>query len=151
MKRLFGVMCILFIMSLAGFAVADQATEVKDMVQQAVNTYQDKGRDYTLKLVNSTSGPFRKGELYVYAIGTDGIVLAHPANRDFIGKSQENLVDAKGKPFVANLLQMAKTEGSGWVDYWWLRVGEKEPTLKRAYVQKVPGENVVFSAGYYVK
>ncbi len=151
MKRVFTVMCILFAMSLASFAAADQATEVKSMVQKAVATYKEKGRDYTLKLINSTSGPFRKGELYVYATDLDGNVLAHPANRELIGRNQQKLVDAKGKPFAQELLDIAKTGTSGWVEYSWLRVGEKEPTPKRAYMESIPGENIAFSAGYYVR
>lgn len=151
MKRFFSVMCILFAMSLTSFATADQETEVKDMVQKAVSTYKEKGRDYTLKLINSTSGPFRVGELYVYATDLEGTVLAHPANRDLIGRNQAKLLDAKGKPFAQELLEIAKNSTSGWVEYTWLRVGEKEPTPKRAYVESIPGENIAFSAGYYVR
>ncbi|HMK34113.1 MAG TPA: cache domain-containing protein [Desulfomonilaceae bacterium] len=152
MKKLaYYLLGALLVLCAASIALADQAEEVKEMVDKAADLFAEKGNDYALKLLNSSSGPFRKGEVYVFAINMEGITLAHPVNRDLVGQSVMDLKDANGKFFSREFIEVAKTQGAGWVDYWWLRHGEKEPTLKRSYIRNVPGQNVVIGAGYYVK
>jgi hypothetical protein len=45
-------------------------------------------------------------------------------------------------------MRIAKEEGSGWVDYWFPKPGEKEPSLKTTYVLKVD-DNFYVCAGYF--
>jgi hypothetical protein len=45
-------------------------------------------------------------------------------------------------------MRIAKEEGSGWVDYWFPKPGEEEPSLKTTYVLKVD-ENFYVCAGYF--
>jgi hypothetical protein len=59
--------------------------------------------------------------------------------------------DAKGKLFAEEFIQVDNEQGSGWVEYWWLRYGQNQPTLERAYIMKVPKEEVFAAAGYYLK
>lgn len=133
-------------------ALTEPAAECKNLVEKASASFAARGKDKTFALINSMTGPFRKGEIYVYAADLNNVVLAHPANRELVGKNLTNLKDAKGKPFVEELHAVATgPAGAGWVEYWWLRHGEKEPTLKRAYIMKIPGEDIMVAAGYYVK
>ena len=46
--------------------------------------------------------------------------------------------------------EVAETKGSGWVEYMWAKPGEKEPSPKKSFVKKVPGENLYVGAGFYV-
>jgi methyl-accepting chemotaxis protein len=132
-------------------AFAGSEEEVVALVEKAVAMFKEKGKDYTLKVIGTLDGPFRKKEMYVYAASLDGILLAHPVNKDLVGKSQLGLKDAKGKLFGQELLKVAQEKGSGWVEYYWLRHGEKEPTLKKTYVLKVPGEDIAVAGGIYEK
>ncbi len=132
--------------------LTDQAAEAKTMVEKAAASFASKGKEKTFSLINSMTGPFRKGEVYVYAADLSNVVLAHPANRKLVGKNLTELKDAKGNPFVKELNRVATgPAGAGWVEYWWVRHGEKKPTLKRAYIMKVPGEDIMVAAGYYIK
>jgi cytochrome c len=142
------VMCFIL---LASFAMADPQSDSEELVNKAVETFREKGADYTVKVMNSTSGPFRKGEVYVFAVKFDGTILAHAANKDLVGVSQMEMKDGKGELIFPPMLDVAKGTGSGWVEYWWLRHGEKEPTLKRTYIRRIPGEDILVGAGYYVK
>lgn len=129
-----------------------QAAVVKNLVEKAAASFASKGKEKTFALINSMTGPFRKGEIYVYAADMENVVLAHPANRKLVGKNMTYMKDAKGRPFVEELHAVATGPvGAGWVEYWWLRHGEKEPTLKRAFIMKVPGEDIMVAAGYYIK
>ena len=151
MKRLavIGVvlsLCCLFTMpSLA----ADEDAAVS-LVKKAAAVFKEKGSEYALKVVN-TMGPFREGPVYVFAVSMNGEVLAHPANRKLVGKQLIDFKDTKGKEFVREFIAVAKDPGEGWVEYHWKRHGENEGTLKRTYVMKVPGEDILLGAGYYVK
>lgn len=132
-------------------AVAGNDAEIVAMVEKAAAMFKEKGQDYTLKVIGTQDGPFRRKEMYVFAAGLDGILLAHPVNKALVGKSQLELKDAKGKYFGRELLKICEEKGSGWVEYYWIRHGEKEGTLKRTYVLRVPGEQICVAGGVYDK
>jgi cytochrome c len=140
-------MCVI-----ASTVLADSEAEVPALVNKAVTLFKDKGRDYALRVLNSSSGPFRKGELYVFAGSmTDFTFLAHPVNPELLGTPQKDLKDAKGLLIFQEFVKVAQNPGQGWVEYWWLRHAEKEPTLKRSFIERVPGQDIFVGAGFYVK
>lgn len=62
--------------------------------------------------------------------------------------------DAKGKAFIREFIETAKTKGSGWVDYMWPKPGEDKPSKKISYIKKAKmpdGEMVIVGAGMYVE
>lgn len=151
MKNALGFGFVIVLLLVSSVVMADQEQECMDLVKSASASFKEKGKDYALKLINSSSGPFRKGELYVFALSSDGMGLGHPVNRDLLGVNQANMKDARGMLFIQEFLKVAKEQGSGWVSYWWNRHGEKEPSPKKSFIMKVPGEDVVLGAGFYVK
>jgi signal transduction histidine kinase len=132
-------------------AEAQVAAEVKSLVETASATFVEKGPDYTLKLINSIHGPFFKKSTYVLAGSLNADVLAHPALKSLIGKNLMELKGAKGELFVKEFVRVATGPGTGWVEYWWIKTGEKDPTLKKTYVMRVPGHDIFLAAGYYLK
>jgi signal transduction histidine kinase len=132
-------------------AYAGSDAEIVAMVEKAAAMFKEKGKDYTLKVIGSLEGPFRKQEMYVFAVAFDGTTLAHPVNKGLEGKNVLDMKDAKGKLFMQEFIKVAKDPGSGWVEYSWLRHGEKDPTPKRSYILKVPGENIFVGGGVYDK
>jgi cytochrome c len=152
MKRFTAAAIVTVFVVLTSFAnvSADQAAEAQEMLNKAVVMFKEKGKDYTLKRLNSR-GPFAKGELYVFALNMDNVLVAHPYNKKIVGKNLHKLKDTKGKLFVQEFKKVAQDPGSGWVEYYWLRHGEKDGTLKRSYIKKVPGEDIYLGAGYYIK
>jgi cytochrome c len=130
---------------------AGENESVVELVDKAVELFPSKGKDYTMKLINASTGPLRKGTLYVYAVDFKGQMLGHPVQPELRGQNQWELKDAKGKTFIQELVKLAQEQGQGWYEYWWIRVNESAPTLKKTYVKKVPGEDIFVAAGYYVK
>jgi cytochrome c len=124
---------------------------VVELVDKAIEFFPAKGKDYTLKLINASSGPLKKGSLYVYALDFKGQMLGHPVQPELRGQNQWDLKDAKGKPFIQELVKLAQEQGQGWYEYWWVRVNDSTPTLKKTYIKKVPGEEILVAAGYYIK
>jgi signal transduction histidine kinase len=131
------------------FAADNLEATAEGVVNDAVQVIQEKGVDYGYKLLNTRH--FFRGEVYPFAGTLDGTLHAHPANKDLVGKNHLELKDTQGKLYYKEFIEVAKNQGSGWVDYYWLRHGEKEPTLKKTYVKRVPGTEVWVGAGYYVK
>jgi len=141
---------VLFLVGSVG-ATADQENDAKELVQKAVQFFSEKGKDYALKVVGTSNGPFRKdGGLYVFAFALDGTGLAHPYNRNLLSP-QWSLQDVKGKYFIQDFVAVAKEKGSGWSDYYWNKPGETKPVLKKTYIMRVPGEEILLGCGYYVE
>ena len=146
------VLCVAVILclALAPAALADKAQEAKALVEKAVAMAKEKGLDATLKAIADPKGPFIKGEFYIFAGDIDKITLvAHPYKPKLVGKPLAVVKDKKGKMLFAEFSKVAKNPGHGWVEYWWPKPGEKTPSLKRSYIQRVPGTNVYFGCGYY--
>ena len=130
---------------------------LKPVFDEVLETLQQKARKWQkVPMLARTHGqpasPTIMGkEIYVFVVSFKGITIAHPANRKLRGTSVWNLKDARGKYFIREFIRVVKERGAGWVDYWWLRHGEKDATLKKSYVMRVPGEEMLVGAGYYVK
>ncbi len=130
---------------------AGDAETVVELTDKAVETFAAKGKDYTMKLLNASTGPLRKGAIYAFAVDFKGRILSHPVQEELRNSDSWELQDAKGKFLIQDFIKIAKEQNQGWCEYWWLRVNEASPTLKRTYIKKVPGEELLIGAGYYVK
>jgi cytochrome c len=124
---------------------------VVGLVDKAVDAFRVQGKDNAIKILNASAGPFRKGSIYAFAVDFKGRNLSHPVQEDLRGRDTWEQQDAKGKFVVQEFIKIAKEQGQGWSEYWWLRVNENTPTLKKTYVKRVPGEDILVGAGYYVK
>jgi signal transduction histidine kinase len=129
---------------------AQEDETVLQLVNQAVDTFKAKGKDQTLKLIGASAGPLRKGSIYVFALDFKGKFLAHPVQEDLRGQDGWEVQDVKGKFIIQDFIKIAKEQGQGWTEYSWLRVNENTPTQKKTYVKRVPGEDILVGAGYYV-
>ncbi len=147
------VTILVVVLLLPAMATAQESDKdvVVGLVDNAVGFFKDKGKDYALKVLNASSGPLRKGAIYAFAVDYKGKMLSHPVQDDIRGKDTWELQDAKGKFIIQEFIKISKEQEQGWCEYWWLRVNEAQPTLKRTYVKKVPGEDILVAAGYYVK
>jgi signal transduction histidine kinase len=143
---------VLFIVLVACQAYAGgDSDNVVDLVNKAVDIFKAQGKDQALKVLNASSGPLRKGALYTFALDFKGSFVAHPVQEDLRSHDAWELQDAKGKFIVQDFIKIAKEPGVGWSEYWWMRVGETSPTLKKTYIKRVPGEDILVGAGFYVK
>jgi cytochrome c len=115
------------------------------MVNQALEFFKAQGKDQAL------TGPLRKGALYCFAMDFKGRFVAHPVQQDLRSHDAWELQDAKGKFITQEFIKIAKEQGQGWSEYWWIRINETAPTLKKTYIKRVPGEDILVGAGYYVK
>jgi signal transduction histidine kinase len=147
-----GVVLGILLLFLVPLAASANDTAVVELVDKGIGFWKEKGKDYTIKLLNASSGPLRKGALYVFACDFKGYFVSHPVQDALRGQDAWELQDAKGKFIVQEFIKVAKQgDGAGWVEYDWLRVGENEPTKKRTFIRRVPGENFLLGCGYYMQ
>lgn len=131
-------------------AQSEEAKQTMALVDQAAALLESKGTDAFAEFRKKDSQWF-KGDTYIFVVDTNGIEVVHPAQPDLEGKSIMDLKDANGKAFVKEMIEMANTKGSGWVEYMWPKPGETEPSKKMTYIKKVKtGDDIlIVGSGYY--
>ena len=129
-----------------GAATLDDA---KALVEKAVAYWKAHGRDKALAELNNPKGQFVKGELYVVAQDFSGNVLANAVNPERVGLNFYELRDPNGKYFSKDLIEVAKTKGSGIVEFVFANPVTKKFQPKTNYVKKVEGEDVAIICGIF--
>lgn len=131
----------------SSIASAGDAQRAEALLARAVTLYEKDG-DRAFEAFNH-SADFVDAELYVYVVGTDGTMLASGgSSAALIGRKVKNLTDAFGTPFFWDMLEKAKTNDSGIVEYRWLNRLHHKPERKVTYFRKV-GERLL-AVGYYI-
>jgi signal transduction histidine kinase len=138
--------CLVLGLVFASGLLASQK-DAKALVEKAAAFAKASGKDAALKEISKAKGPFDKGELYVFAYDMSAVMLAHPKNPKLIGKNLMDVPDNDGKLFRKEIIEVAKTKGSGWVDYKYLNPETKKVEAKTTYVQKVG--DIVLCCGTY--
>lgn len=149
MKRIFVAalsLCFVFGLVFASGILASQK-DAKALVEKAASFAKASGKDAALKEIGKAKGQFDKGELYVFAYDMNAVMLAHPKNAKLVGKNLMDVPDNDGKLFRKEIIEVAKTKGSGWVDYKYLNPETKKVEAKTTYVQKVG--DIVLCCGTY--
>ncbi len=122
---------------------------INQLVKTAVAYFNQNGRESTFALISNPNGPFVKGDIYMFAYDMQGIAVAHGQNAALLGQNLIDLQDSRGNPIIRDLIEVGKTKGSGWTEYY-LR-----NEFKRSYVEKVTDPKTqtdyIISAGYYPK
>ena len=97
-------------------------------------------------------GPYRVKDAYIFVIDPTGVDLVNPAFPNLEGQNLLKQKDSEGKSMIQEMLNVARTSGSGWVDYMWPKPGESVPTQKSAYLRKVETSDgwLVVGCGVYL-
>ncbi|MBF0326368.1 cache domain-containing protein [Magnetospirillum moscoviense] len=124
------------------------ADEAVALVKKAVAHYKSAGREKACAAFADPNGGFQVKDLYVFVQDTAGVVQCHGKNPAFAGKDMSGLKDSDGKTFIAEMNQVVKGKGSGWVDYKWTNTQTKKIEPKSSYVETAGGDAYV-GAGIY--
>lgn len=144
----FVAVCFALIVSVSVARADDKENAVK-MVKEATAFYNANGLEKALDALNDPKGQFVKGALYVFAFDENGTLVANATAPDKVGQNLLDVPDSKGKKFRREIVELAKKDGSGWVDYTILNPKSKAEELKTSYVEKA-GE-LILGCGIYKK
>jgi len=148
LKKLFVYVSLLGMLIVGTAQAEDKKAQVTEILQNAVEHYNTVGAEQAFKDFEVKEGDFFQGEIYVIVMNLDDEKLVfHPVIPKLVGKSIVKLKDTDGKTFVREMLDVAKSEGSGWVSYKWPHPQTKKIAQKHAYL--LTSKNRVFITGYY--
>ena len=140
--------CLFMVTSV--YAAEKRATpaEAKKLVEKAVAYVTANGEEKAIKEFNNPKGEFVKGDLYVFALDPKGVLLANVNLPKLVGTNIYNMPDSKGKLNRKEMVDLANSEGSGWVTYHQVNPKTKKDEAKISYVQKVG--NLIVGCGAYL-
>ena len=119
-------------------AKAPTRAEVVAFVDEAWAFARKVGKAKAIAAFMDTKGSFYHDGLYVFAYDYKGTVLCLPAEPAKVGENRWNIKDPKGVYFVRDLAGIAKTKGSGWLDYQYANPAQGMAVQqKSSYVRKV--------------
>jgi len=150
MKRIVMALLITFLSALFSPSVvlaSGTAEQAKTMVEQASAFFSANGKEKSLAEFNNPKGKFIKGELYVFVYDLNATVIAHPVNSKLIGKNLLEVPDADGKTFRKDIVELAKSKGTGWVDYKYKNPATNRIENKTTLIKKVG--DIIICCGIY--
>ncbi len=148
MKRFFAPLVFFCVLAATAALASDQEQKAVEMVTKAVEMVKTQGLDKAVPILNDPKGGFVEGDVYVYLMKDDGMVLAHGGNPALVGKNMMGLKDSDGVEFIRVQTEQAK-KAPGWVSYKWTNPTTKKLQDKASYVMAVPGMDVWAGCGVY--
>jgi methyl-accepting chemotaxis protein len=121
--------------------------EAVAMVERALASLEDNGREKTFAEINNKLGPFCDRDLYVVVYNMSGKNLAHGANPANVGKEMIDAKDGAGNLFIRERIAIIQNQGSGWQDYMFLNPISKHMEAKSMYLDRY--EDLIIGCGVY--
>ncbi|MEK0363027.1 methyl-accepting chemotaxis protein [Pseudomonas sp. CBC3] len=140
----FGVVVVLFtwwmVASLQRSLTEEKMAAVDAALTTAVRVmehYEGKARAGEITLPEAQTGAMEVigtirylGDHYLWINNMDFVWLMHPVSPQLVGRDLRDLKDKAGKPFVQQLVDGVRSNGSMRLEYLWPRPGATEPELK---------------------
>lgn len=125
----------------------DQAVAI---VQQVVADYKAQGSAAVIKAINEDH-KYQNLDLYPFIFDFDGNTVAHGMKPDLVGKNLKVMRDGltDGKFFIREMIDLAKSGKSGWVDYKWPDPETKLIHPKSSYIERLDDHSLV-GVGVYI-
>jgi signal transduction histidine kinase len=141
----------LFLIGSGSYDMPVQRSFIIDAVDSAAKLIEQNGLK-AFDILRSKRSQYSYQDTYVFVLDENGVELMNAAFPTLEGRNVIDYKDAKGNYFVREFIQIAKTKGSGWVDYPWPKPGDAEKSQKSAYVKKVMlnGKMIIVCAGLYL-
>ena len=144
MKKLFYLcLSLLLLAASATFVVANTTEEVVGLVEQTTEAIK-KNALQTLARINRAEHPYKNknnASLYTFVLNTDLTIVGYPIKTKVIGKNMKGKPDIKGKMFRDEFLAVARKDGRGWVDYYFLNPKTKKEEHKNSFIKLVKGSD----------
>lgn len=126
------------------------ADEARALVVRAQALAASRGWDAAAREIIDPKGAYIDRDLYVFALDSQGVYLAHGARPEFVGRAMRDLPHISGPvvdDFLAKAAQAAEA-GGGWIEYEGQRPDTGEPQRKTAYVAPL-GDGAFIGCGVY--
>jgi signal transduction histidine kinase len=127
--------------------------EVQALAEKAHALVVEQGIEGAKPALHDKSGAFWSAdqELYAFVIDYDGNWVIYPPKPAGEGKNLLNVKDADGKELVREMIDLAKTQGSGWTEYRWMNPATQKIQKKKTFVKAVDGQSYFVAVGLYLE
>lgn len=143
-----GLVVVAMVSATASAAPRGTRDEAVAMVKRAAALIRAEGKTKAFAAIaDPGNADFHRRDLYIYVYDLNGVAVAHGNNPKMIGQHLLGLKDSDGKPMIREMVDVAKRDGSGWVDFKWPNPVTKAVEAKAGYVERV-GDVVVGSGAY---
>lgn len=133
-----------------------QKNKIKTVVELAASKYSAMANegipvDEIKKEILSDLKRFRYDNgNYIFALNRQGVLIIDPPEPKLDGKNVYNLRDKKGNYLIRDMIEISKTRGSGFVNYWWVKPNGSGMAPKVSYVYTIPKLNWIIGSGVYL-
>ena len=87
---------------------------------------------------------------YFFMMDMQGRLLMNPVSEKLVGQVLGDFKDETGKAFFAEMMDKVRASGSGYVDYYWPKVGSEKAQPKLSYVEGFAPWGWVIGTGVYI-
>ena len=123
--------------------------DARNMIESAVAYLKTHGREKAFAEFIDPKGEFIKDGMFVFAQDFNGVMLMHAGNQSLVGKNVIEQKDAKGKYHGKEMVSLAKTKGSGWVEYAAMNPFTQAIQEKATYIQRIGADDYYLACGVY--
>ena len=137
------------ILTASAARAADPATpdEAKALAEKAAAHMAAVGPDKAIADFNDANGGFVDRELFVVVYTPDNKIVGSYGVPVLRGKDATTLKDVEGREFGKDIIALAKSQGSGWVNYRMTNPATKKVALKTSWVIRV-GDYILFVGAF---
>jgi signal transduction histidine kinase len=132
-------------------AQSPSPAQAENLVKRAVAFAKQNGMEKLIEQTNQGDGRFHVGsggQLYIFIYDQTGICKAIGYNTlPLVGVNRIGLKDPDGKFFLREMIKLAVSRGTGWVDYKYPNPINNKVEQKTSYVELVDG--LIVGAGVY--
>lgn len=148
MKALFAATAIsLAVCGVSSAAQKGSKEEAVAMVKKAVAMVKTEGKQKAFAAFSDPANTtFHDRDLYIYVYDFNGVALAHGNNPKMVGKSLI-IKGNDGNLMIKEMIAIAKSKGSGWVDFQWPNPVTKTVESKSGYIERV--DDFLIGSGVY--
>jgi|WetSurMetagenome_2_1015567.scaffolds.fasta_scaffold41654_2 cytochrome c len=123
--------------------------DAKALAKAAAAYVRTNGKEKGIAEISNPKGQFVKGDIYVVLQSFQGINLANAMQPKLAGMNHLELKDVNGKYFIKEMIEIAKTKGNGWCEYYWANPATNKVQLKKSWVERVEGTDLFVLCGIY--
>jgi cytochrome c len=116
------------------------------LARKAALFIKEHGKEKGFAEIMNPNGSLRKGGLVVTANDFTGMCLAHAASPKLVGRNQYDSSDPDDKYYIREAIRIAKTRGSGWIEWSSTDYETKKIIPLNAWIQRVEGLDVFVMA-----
>lgn len=117
----------------------------KYWVSTAVSYYRAQEKEKSLVAFSNPKGQFSSGDMYVFALNLDGIIIAHGADKRYIGRNFMEISNSKGEKYFQDVISTVNQKGHGIVEYWWTNPSTQRVEPKNVYFEK--NDDIIICSG----